>query len=372
MKVALVHDWLTTYAGSERVVEQMLAVYPEADVFSLVDFVPEGQRAFLQGHDVRTSFIQRLPFARKHFRKYLQLFPLAIEQFDLSGYDVVISSSHGVAKGILTGPDQVHVCMCYSPMRWAWDLQAQYLAEMNLERGLRGAYARWLLHRMRIWDMRTVAGVDDYIAISKFIERRIEKLYRRDSSVIYPPVDVDAFTPGEEKEDFYLAASRHVQYKRMPMIVEAFNAMPDKKLVVIGDGPDFERVRKMAGPNVTVLGHQPFTVLRDHMQRAKAYVFAAVEDFGISVVEAQACGTPVIAYGRGGVTETVVPGETGLFFQEQTSAALRDAVLEFERAPPFDAKRIRANAERFGAERFRREFRAFMDDARARHEGRRG
>ena len=250
----MVHDWLSVYAGAERVLEQMLSVLPQADLYSLIDFLPSGERDFIQNKPVTTSFLQRLPFARKHYRQYLPLMPLAVEQFDLSGYDLVISSSHAVAKGVLTGPDQLHVCMCYSPIRYAWDLQHQYLHESGLTRGLRGAAARTLLHRVRVWDARTANGVDDFIAISDFIARRIRKVYRRDSVVIYPPVDTGGFTLCEQKEDFYLTASRMVPYKKIDLIVQAFSGMPEKNLVVIGDGPDFRQSSGQSGRERSAAG----------------------------------------------------------------------------------------------------------------------
>ena len=360
MRVALVHDWFTVYAGAERVVEQILRVLPQADVYALVDFLEGEARGFLQGKSVRVSFIQGLPKARQHYRAYLPLMPLAIEQFDLRGYDLVISSSHAVAKGIITGPDQLHICMCYSPMRYAWDLQHQYLKESGLEKGVKSWLARLLLHYLRLWDSRTANGVDVFIAISRYIARRILKVYRREAEVIYPPVDVEAFTLRQDKEDFYLTASRMVPYKRIDLIVEAFSQMPDKRLVVIGDGPEMPKVRAKAGPNVTLLGYQPFEVLRDYMQRAKAFVFAAEEDFGIAPVEAQACGTPVIAFGKGGAAETVVAGETGIFFQDQNVPSLIKAIEEFEKLS-FDPLRVRKNAERFSSERFRREFATLIE-----------
>ena len=360
MKIAIVHDWLVTFAGAERVLEQMLAVYPDADLYSLLEFVPENERGFLGGRPVRTSFIQRLPGARKHYRSYLPLMPLAVEQFDLSAYDLVISSSHAVAKGVLTGPDQLHICMCYSPMRYAWDLQHQYLRETGLDRGLKGMLVRRLLHRLRLWDARTANGVDRFIAISNFIGRRIWKAYRRESTVIYPPVDVERLTPGRGRDDFYMTASRMVPYKRIDLIVEAFAAMADRRLIVIGDGPDSRRIRSRAAPNITFLGHQPLEALRDHIQRARAFVFAAEEDFGIAPLEAQACGTPVIAYAKGGVLETVqgleAPHPTGVFFSEQTPRSIIDAVKEFEREPGrIYPAACRENAMRFAPDRFRRE-----------------
>lgn len=361
IRVAIVHDWLTVYAGAERVLEQMIACFPHADLFSLVDFLDKGARTFIGEKHVTTSFIQTLPKARTQYRSYLALMPFAVEQFDLSEYDLVISSSHAVAKGVLVGPDQLHICMCYSPIRYAWDLQHQYLRESNLDHGLKGWLARWLLHKMRLWDVRTANGVDRFIGISHFIARRIEKTYRRDATVIYPPVDVSGFVFRAEKEDFYLTASRMVPYKKMPMIVEAFAAMPDKRLVVIGEGPEFARCKAVAGKNVELMGWQPFEVLRDHMQRAKAFVFAAEEDFGIAPLEAQACGTPVIAFGKGAVLETIqgldTDQPTGVFFAEQTPKAVETAVRLFEQ----EEARIfptacRENALRFSPDRFRNEF----------------
>jgi glycosyltransferase involved in cell wall biosynthesis len=333
-----------------------------------VDFLPPGERDFILDKPVTTSFIQNLPLARRKYRGYLPLMPLAVEQFDLSRYDLVISSSHAVAKGVLCGPDQLHLCMCYSPMRYAWDMQHQYLRESGLDKGPKGWLVRWMLHKLRIWDTRTANGVDEFVAISRFIARRIHKAYRRDSTVIYPPVDVDAFELREDKEDFYLTASRMVPYKKIDLIVAAFNDMPDKRLVVIGDGPDFAKIRARAGSNVELLGYQPFTVLRDRMQRARAFVFAAEEDFGIAPLEAQACGTPVIAFGKGGALETIRglddPLPTGVFFPEQSAAAIREALERFEQ----ERSRIlpgncRSNAARFSPERFRQEFQDHVERA---------
>ena len=366
MRVAIVHDWLVTFGGAERVLEQMIQVLPEADLFSLIDFMPEPQRGFLGGRPVRTSFLQRLPLVGTRYRNYLPLMPLAIEQFDLSGYDLVVSSSFAVAKGVLTGPDQLHLCMCYSPMRYAWDLQNQYLREGGLGHGVRSLITRWVLHRTRNWDARTGAGVDQFIAISRFVERRIRKVYRRDSAIIYPPVDTDRFTFTEApREPFYVTTSRLVPYKRVDLIVEAFAGMRDRTLVVIGDGPEAARVRSNQTSNVLLLGEQPFPVLLDHLQRARAFVFAAVEDFGIAPLEAQACGTPVIALGKGAALETIrgldTPQPTGVFFTDQTTEALRSAVVLFEQeSSRIDPAACRTNALRFGTERFREEFDGFV------------
>lgn len=368
MKVAIIHEWLTHYWGSERVLEQMLRVLPDADLFCTVDFLPEEQRGFILNKPVKTTFIQKLPFARTKYRQYLSITPLAIEQLDVSGYDLVISNSHAVAKGVLTGPDQLHISYVHSPMRYAWDLQHQYLRESGLNKGLKGLFAKRMLHKIRIWDMRTANGVDKFIANSHYIARRIWKVYRREASVIYPPVDVEKFTLREVKEDFYFTVSRMVPYKKIDLIVEAFSQMPDKKLVVIGDGPDYRKVKSKASKNVTLLGYQDDQVMRDHMQRARAFVFTAEEDFGIVLIESQACGTPVIAYSKGGALETIRGLDhaqpTGIFFHEQTVPALTEAIALFEREDhnikPADC---RANAIRFAPERFRKEFSAFVEQS---------
>lgn len=361
MKVAIVHDWFVTYAGAERVVEQLLELYPEADLFSTVDFLPEGQRDFIKNKKIHTTFIQHLPGARKHYRSYLPLMPLAIEQLDLSGYDLIISSSSCVSKGVITGPDQVHICMCYTPVRYAWDLQHQYLQEAGMAKGLKSWIARIILHYIRMWDLRTVNNVDHFIAISHYIERRIKKYYRRESTVIYPPVDVDKFELCEEKEDYYLTASRMVPYKKIKLIVEAFNEMPDKKLVVIGDGPEFAKTKAIAKENITMMGYQPYEVLKEKMQHAKAFVFAAEEDFGITPIEAQACGTPVIAYGKGGALETIKENETGIFFYQQDVESIVDAITRLESLSVIEPQKCRENAERFAIRRFKKETHEYID-----------
>lgn len=356
-KVAVIHDWLVVNGGAEKVLSQILELYPEADVFTLVDFLPTDERRWLNSHTVNTSFIQKLPFSAKHYRSYFPLFSIAIEQFDLTEYDLIISSSYSVAKGVITGPDQLHVCYCHSPARYAWDLQAEYLRESNMERGLKSIVARYFLHKFRIWDVRTSHGVDRYIANSEFIKRRIYKCYRRDADVIYPPVDITRFSVSEEKENFYLAASRLVPYKRIDLIAEAFSKMPDKKLRIIGTGPDSEKVSAIAAKNENIeyMGYQNDETLIKQMQTAKAFVFAAEEDFGIIPVEAQACGTPVIAYGKGGCLETVINGVTGIHFGEQTTDSIIKAVNDFESSEnEMPCMVIRENAERFSSERFKK------------------
>jgi len=368
MRIAIVCDWLVTFAGAEKVLEQMVELYPSADLFSVVDFLSARDRKRLRGKFAQTSFIQDLPGAQKRYRSYLPLMPLAMEQLDLSGYDIVISSSHAVAKGVLIGPDQLHISYVHSPIRYAWDMQHQYLRESGLDHGLKGWLAKMILHYVRLWDVRTANGVDHFIANSRFVARRIEKCYRREAAVIHPPVDIGKYALCTDKENYFITASRMVPYKKIKLIVEAFRDLPDEKLVVIGEGPDFKDIQQLASPNVELMGYQPDEVMRDRLQHAKAFVFAAEEDFGILPVEAQACGTPVIAYGKGGILDTVRPvrdGEqhpTGIFFPEQTAESLSEAVKDFGASGRIRPEDCRKNAERFSQEAFRDKFRAFVEE----------
>ena len=364
MKTAIVHEWLVNYAGSERCVESFTNIWKDSPVFSLVDFLNEEERRIiLKGKKANTSFIQNLPFAKKHHRKYLSLFPLAIEQFDLNEYDVIISSSHAVAKGVLTNASQLHICYCYTPMRYAWDLYHRYLIEAGLLHGVKGYIAKNMLHKLRIWDVIASNRADYFIAISSHIAKRINKTYNREASVIYPPVDVNLFGTIPVKENFYLTASRMVPYKRMDIIVEAFSAMPDKKLVVIGDGPEMEKIKSKASKNIEIIGYQSFEVLKSYMQRAKAFLFAAEEDFGIIVVEAMACGTPVIAFNKGGASETVIDMESGIFFDEQSTASIKEAVLKFESVrDKFDPTVIRNYSLQFSRDIFEEKIKMFVNE----------
>lgn len=361
-RVAIIHEWLVDYSGSEKVVEQLISLYPQADLFAMVEFLPDNLRWFIKDKHVKTSFIQKLPFARRGYRKYFPLMPFAVEQLDLSGYDIIISSNHAVSKGVLTTSEQLHISYCHSPIRYAWDLYHQYIDEAGLRSGVKGLIAKLALHYLRLWDIGTANKVDHFIANSRFIARRIKRIYHRRSTVIHPPVNIDLFQLREDKEDFYLTASRFVPYKRIDVIVDAFAGMPDKKLVVIGDGPDFKKFSLSKHSNVQFLGYQKSDALKSYMQRARAFVFAAIEDFGITPVEAMACGTPVICLAKGGTLETVIDHETGVFFNEQTSDAIIAAVKRFESIDAFDPKVIRKNAERFSNERFKSAMRAFVDE----------
>ena len=360
MKIAIVHDWLVTYSGSERAVEQILQVFPDADLFCLFDIMSNEERSFLKGKNVTTSFLQKLPFKAKLYRRFLPLMPIAVEQFDLSTYDVIISNCHATSKGVITGPGQLHISYIHTPIRYAWDMQNEYLEAS--QPGLPMDIAmRVMLHYIRLWDMSASSRPDIILANSSFIAKRIWKIYRRESQILYPPVDVEIFSYQDRKDDYYLTVSRLVPYKRLDLIMEAFRGMPDKKLVVIGDGPDREKIRRLVAANIQWLEHQSTNALRKCMQNARAFIFAAKEDFGITPLEAQACGTPVIAFQEGGVAETVRgldhPAPTGVFFSEQTSRSIQEAVELFESIPEkISPQACRKNAERFSNLRFKQEF----------------
>ncbi len=365
MRIAITHDWLDTWGGAELALAEVLALFPDADLYTLVDFMTPEYRARLRPRTTHTSFIQRLPFARTAFRRYLPLFPRAIEQFDLSAYDLVISSSHAVAKGARTTPAQLHICYCYTPMRYAWDLQDQYLSQVGLDKGVRGRVVRGSLARLRRWDRAASERVGHFVAISDTIAQRILRCYGRHSTVIYPPVALPVQCAEATRDTAYVTVSRMVPYKRIDLIVAAFRLLPDRRLVVIGDGPERDRIAAASGPNVELLGLVPDAARDRWLATARAFLFAAEEDFGIAPLEAQARGTPVIAYGRGGSLETIRGLETaeptGVLFAEQTPEAIAASVRTFEsNAHRFTPAACRANAARFSADRFRSEFAAFV------------
>lgn len=358
MRVAIVHDWLYVVGGAERVLQQILECFPGADVYTVFDTLSEKDRARIGiTGPVRTTFLQKIPRIGRWHRMFLPLMPIAIEQLDLSGYDVVISSSYAVAKGVLTGPDQLHVSYVHSPIRYAWDLQHRYLADTGNRHGLKSVLMRLLLHKIRIWDFRTAHGPDVMIANSHFISRRIRKVYGRTAKVIYPPVDLSVADGPVAKGDYFLAASRLVSYKNIEAVVRAFGQLPDLKLIVAGDGPERNHLESIAGGNISFAGYVSDQKMRELMGGARAFVFAAEEDFGIISVEAQSEGTPVLALRRGGSKETVLGGVTGLFFDEPTPEAIASTVEEFVAAEKnFSTGACIEYAGQFSAARFRSEF----------------
>lgn len=372
MKKALIHDWYTVYGGAERCIESFTNIWDDFDHYTLIDTLNEEQRKIiLKGKPTNTSFIQRLPFAKKNYRSYLPLFPIAVEQFDFHDYELIISSSSSVAKGILTRPDQLHISYVYSPVRYAWDLYTQYLKESKLDKGLKGIVARYFLFKLRLWDYSTANRPNYYIAISHYVAKRIKKVYDKDSIVIYPPVDTESFTISNTTKDYYITCSRMVPYKKIDLIVEAFSKT-DKKLIVIGDGPDFKKIKKFQTDNINLMGFVGKNEMTELVKRARAFIFAAEEDFGIAPVEAQACGVPVIAYGKGAVLETIKgvfpesiemnENVTGIFFKEQEASSLLEAVSFFEKnEDQFNKQNIRENAERFSTLRFEREFQSTIE-----------
>lgn len=355
-RVALVHEWLITHGGSEEITGQLCRLFPSADLFTLIADPVPSLRALIGERRIITSFLQKIPTATRAHRRLLPLMPRAIESLDLRGYDLVISVSHAVAKGVRTGPGQVHLNICCSPIRYAWDLQEQYLAEAGLSRGVKGMLARGMLARIREWDRATADRPTEILAISQFIGERIKRVWGRESGLLYPPVDTDYFTPSAEvprEDDLWVTASRMVPYKRMPLIVEAFARMPERRLVVIGDGPEMGRVRAVAAPNVTLLGHLPREQVRDWLRRARGFVFAAEEDFGIVPVEAMGCGTPVVAFGRGGALETLSVPSTGEFFEVQDAGEIIAAVSRLDaRVGTAMREACRLRALRFSASEF--------------------
>jgi glycosyltransferase involved in cell wall biosynthesis len=353
-RVAIVHDWLVVNGGAEKVLAALLKAFPQADVMTLVNFLPASEAAWLAPHRVVTSCLQRMPFARRYYRHYLPMMPYAIEQFDLCDYDLVISSSHAVAKGVITHPGQQHICYCHTPMRYAWDMKEYYLENARFRLPLMEAYVRKTLKRLRQWDYFSATQVDHFIANSHNVAQRIGKYYRREASVLYPPVDTEQFVLNAgPRHNYYLAASRLVPYKRLDLVIEAFKSTPHRPLKIVGDGPEYAHLAALAEGHghIELLGYQPNEQLTTLMSQARGFIFAANEDFGILPLEAQACGTPVIAYGKGGALETVKSvshgdAATGVLFGQQTPASLLTAIDEFE-GHHFKAHACRQQAEQF-------------------------
>lgn len=327
MKIAIVHDWLVTNGGAEKVLKSIIGLYPKANVYSLVDFLDDKDRnVILNGRMANVSFIQKLPFAKKYFRNYLPFFQNAIESFDLSDYDLIISSSWAVAKGVKKTERQIHICYCHTPVRYAWDLYDEYTSNLST---IKKVLVKWSLKRLKKWDIETLGRVDYFVANSNFVKDRIKRIYNRDSEVIYPPVDIKNFSLNVKKEKYFLTASRLVPYKKTKLIIEAFNEMPNYNLVVIGDGEELESIKKIAKKNVKILGYCENDVLKKYMQNATGFIYAAIEDFGIIPIEAMACGTPVIALNKGGTKETVTDFVNGIHFENQKIEDVKSSIEKF-------------------------------------------
>jgi glycosyltransferase involved in cell wall biosynthesis len=365
--IAIVCDWLESYAGAERVIEEIINIFPQAEIFAVVDFVAKEDRDFLKDKPVKTTFIQKLPFARKFYRHYLPLMPFAIEQLDLRNHDIIISSSHAVAKGIITSPDQIHVSYIHSPLRYAWDMQNEYLEQSGISSGIKSWLIRYLLHKIRIWDVTSAQRIDHIIANSRFIAKRIKKVYNRTADVIYPPVDISTFQPGtKNRKNYYITVSRLVGYKKTELIIDAFRNLPDEKIIIVGDGPEKKKLMENLPGNVTLLGFQPKEKITSLLQEAKAFIFAAREDFGIAPVEAQACGTPVIAFNAGGAMETIVnidrENPTGILFELQNKESIINAIQIFNKnSEKITPENCRNQAEKFSSATFRENMKNYIE-----------
>ena len=360
MKVALVHDWLTGMRGGEKVLEVVCGMYPDADIHTLFHWRGSVSPA-IERHRIRTSFLQHLPMARTQYRRFLPLFPFAIERFDLDGYDLVISSSHCAAKGVVAPGRARHVCYCHSPMRYAWDQFEAYFGPARV-----GAMAsRWLyrpvLSRLARWDAATAVRVHRFVANSAHVAGRIQRYYNRAATIVYPPVDTVFFHPARvAPESHFLIVSALVPYKRIEVAIDACRRV-GAPLRVVGDGPDRERLERISGSDVTFLGQLTNEQVRDEYRHAQAVILPGEEDFGIVPVEAQACGRPVVALARGGALETVTDGDTGVLFPEATAESLGDALRRIG-TMSFDSSRIRASAERFSKDRHARAMQDVIDD----------
>ena len=364
MRIAIVHYWLVGMRGGEKVLEELCLLYPEAVIFTHV-YDASRTSDLIKRHEIRTSFIDRLPFAKRMYQRYLPLMPMALEELDLTGFDLVLSSEAGPAKGVVTHPDSLHICYCHSPMRYLWDQYPVYRASAGR---LTRAMMSLTMPALRAWDTMSAARVDRFVANSSFVARRIAKTYRRDAAVIFPPVDLDAFAIAPEpSRDFYLVAGQLVPYKRLDLAVEACTRL-GRRLVVVGTGSDMGRLRAMAGPTIEFRGWTPDDELRRLYADCRALLFPGEEDFGIVPLEAMACGRPVIAYRSGGALDTVVEGETGCFFARQTADDLAATIEHFERDEArFDPAAIRAHAQGFGREVFRARLKGFIDRSLAEH-----
>lgn len=349
-RVAFIHDWLNGMRGGEKVLEELVGFFPDADIFTLF-YEPKNISDRINSHQVTASPLNKYSFIRNHYKHFLPLFPSTIENFDLTSYDLVISTSHCVAKGIIPAPDAVHISYIHSPMRYIWD---QYYSYFGKTTGIKKWFIQKQISKLRTWDVTASARVDHFIANSHFVKQRIWKYYRRDAEVIFPPVDTDFFQVGDEgKDDFFITVSALVPYKENALLIETFNRTGER-LIVVGKGPEEKKLKKMAGPTISFLKNLPVAALRRLYQQARAFVFAGVEDFGIAFAEAQACGTPVLAYKKGGVLD-IVTAETGVLFPEQTTASLTTALQKIKNIT-FETSIIRQNSLQFSTEQFKTKF----------------
>ena len=361
-KIAILHEWLSTNGGSEKVLSEIIKIYSNADIYCIVDFLNEEDRKEILGKkEVRTTFIQKLPFSKKNFRVYFPLLYSAVKTFSFKKYDIIITSSHAFGHSARTFKNNIHICYCHTPMRYIWDMRDLYMENNGFNKPFVSFFSRSYARILRKLDYKTAQNVNYFIANSHHIQNKIKKIYNRESIVIYPPVDVYKFKLQEKKSDYYITSSRFVSYKKNELIVEAFSKMLDKKLLIIGEGKYAKILKEKASANIKILKFQPFWKFHKLLRNSKAFVFAAEEDFGITLVEAQACGTPVIAFEKGGASEIVINNKTGILFKNQTIEDIVNAIEQFERLEetfrPFE---IRKNAMRFNKERFHDEFDKFL------------
>lgn len=358
MKVAIVHDWLVGYGGGERVIEDFLKIFPDAPVYTLV-YAPDTLPKRFENYDIRTTYLQKIPFATKLYKNMLTLMPKAWEALDLSEYDLVLSSCSSCSKGVITRPDAIHICYCHTPTRYIWDFYYQYLNSSGL---LKRLVMPGMIHKMRLWDKAAADRVDYFISNSNFTAKRVRKYYRREPEVIYPGVHINDYPVTEEPDDYYLVVSRFVYYKRVELAVDACTRL-NKRLVVIGKGPELKKIKQLAGPTIEFIGYVSDEEMMKYYSNAKAFLFPGEEDFGITPVEAQSAGVPVLAYGHGGALETVIDGKTGMFFQEQTTESVMDCIKKFEeQGIAYTRKEIREHSIQFSEERFREEILAFCKE----------
>ena len=356
MKVAIIHYWLVNMRGGEKVIEALLDIYPKADIYTHV-IDPDKISNKINQRVVGTTFIQKLPKAAKHYQKYLPLMPYALEQLDLRHYDLIISSESGPAKGVITSPNALHICYCHSPMRYVWDMYHDYTENFSTFKKIIVAS---LTHRLRLWDLASSYRVDHFIANSSFVQKRIKKFYHRDSEIIFPPINTDDFYSTDKKADYYLIVSQLVKYKNTQLAIDAFNENK-KKLVIIGIGAELDSLKRNANKNITFLGHQSFTTIKDYYAQSKALIFPGIEDFGMVPVEAMASGCPVIALAKGGALDSVVDNETGVFFSDETVASLNQAIEYFEsNQNTFSSEKIVKHTQQFDSKVFKQQFSSFV------------